>query len=174
MLLHILLTFHILTFANRVTCTYTDENNDTCATWMYRINASSPCVCGDSLNEAVLCDPLTQQVKVRRGYMITIDHNSHQAVAAQSFYTSARYFFHNYQPYIPVSSNTSQINFENCNFFNRDGLFCGDCKRQYSPLVYSYKLNCKKCSQTDDAKLVHFHSSCTHSSDSLLLLCTAV
>ena len=149
MLLPILLAFHVLTSANRVTSISTDENNDTCTTWMYRINASSPCVCGDSLNDAVRCDPLTQQVKVRRCYMITIDPNSHEPVAAQSLYTCVRYFYNNYQTYIPVSFNESQINFENCNFLNRDGLFCGACKREYSPLVYSYKLNCKKCSETE-------------------------
>ena len=127
MLLPILLAFHVLSSANRVTSISTDENNDTCYTWMYRINASSPCVCGDSLNDAVRCDPLTQQVKVRRCYMITIDPNSHEAVVAQSFYTCVPLFYHTNYLHIPVSSNASQINFENCNFLNRDGLFCGAC-----------------------------------------------
>ena len=32
-----------------------------------------------------------------------------------------------------------------CEDFNRAGVFCGDCKEGYSPLVLSYNLSCVKC-----------------------------
>ena len=123
-----------------------------CPTWMYRINATSSCECGNSLNNAVLCDQVTQEVKVRTCYMLTFDVSSKEVLAGYSFYSCVRPVDVNYQLYIPFPSNTSQINFELCDTRKRGGLFCGECKENYWPLVFSYKPNCTMCSERETRK----------------------
>ena len=39
-----------------------------------------------------------------------------------------------------------------CNHFNREGRLCGTCKKDYSPLIYSYKLYCIQCSIVESRK----------------------
>ena len=123
----------------------------TCPTWMYHSNGSSQCVCGVDLNKAVICNSSLREVKVRRCHMIMFDPIHNETVAGYSFYSCTDQFYKNSHInfYYPVPSNTSQINLKMCDFLNRRGLFCGVCKEGYSPLVYSYKLNCKKCSKKE-------------------------
>ena len=120
-----------------------------CPTWTYRVNESSQCVCGVNLTGAVICDPSSRQVKVHGCHMITFDPASNQTYAGYSFYGCVKYFSKPSTVYFPVTSNALQVNFEMCDKFKRDGLFCGACKENYYPLVYSYKLKCKECSDQE-------------------------
>ena len=45
--------------------------------------------------------------------------------------------------------NKSQLNEVMCGLYNRNGRLCGECIEGYSPLVYSYSLHCRLCSQTE-------------------------
>ena len=127
------------------------SSDGTCPTWMYITNESSRCVCGVNLNKAIICNSSLKEIKVRRCHMISFDSTSNETVAGYSFYSCIEQFHKNslINYYYPVPSNVSQINIKMCDFLNRGGLFCGACKEGYSPLVYSYKLNCTKCSLTD-------------------------
>lgn len=127
------------------------SSDGTCPTWMYRSNESSQCSCGVDLNKAVLCNSSLREVKVHRCHLISFDPTRNETVAGYSFYSCIEQFHKhshiNY--YYPVPSNVSQIDFALCDPLNRGGLFCGACKEGYSPLVYSYKLNCKECSEKE-------------------------
>ena len=140
-------SFFLLLFTyNHVLC----EKDGDCPTWMY-LNGSSQCVCGVDLNRAVICNPSVQQIQVRTCYMITYHPVHDETIAGHSFYACIRYQDVP-QIYSSVSSNASRINHEICHQFNRRGLFCGSCEEGYSPLVYTYKLNCKTCTETDSLK----------------------
>ena len=130
-----------------VVCIDTSDGNSSinCPTWTYHANDSLQCVCGVNLTTAVICDPSSRQVKVRGCHMITFDLARNQTYAGYSFYRCVKHFS---QTSI-VSPNVHQVNFEMCDQFNRDGLFCGICKENHYPLVYSYKLNCKECSDQE-------------------------
>ena len=146
----ILIILHLTNF-EIVECIDTaDENSSsTCPTWMYPVgNNYSQCVCGVNLT-AVVCNPSSRQVKVHRCHMITYDPVWNQTYAGYSFYSCVKYFSKTSTVFFPVSPNALQVNFEMCDQFNRDGLFCGSCKVNYYPLVFSYKLQCKECSDQE-------------------------
>ena len=48
-----------------------------------------------------------------------------------------------------LPSNITKLNHAMCGWMKRDGLLCSKCKDGYSPLVYSYDLNCIKCSNNN-------------------------
>lgn len=131
-----------------VTCVNSSADMS-CPTWMYHSNGSAQCVCGVDMNTKVLCDPLLEQVKVSGCHMTTLDPSRNEVIAGYSFYRCVKYFNESAKFYFPVNSNTLQINFETCDQFNRDGAFCGACKEGFSPLVYSYKLHCKRYLETE-------------------------
>ena len=137
----IILSLLYLTTFKVVVCIDTSDGNSSInsPTWTYHANDSSQCVCGVNLTAAVVCDPSSRQVKVCGCHMITFDPARNQTYAGYSFYRCVKHFS---QTSI-VSPNAHRVNFEMCDQFNRDGLFCGTCKENHYPLVYSYKLNCR-------------------------------
>ena len=48
-------------------------------------------------------------------------------------------FFH------PLPENLSEYNYAMCGRLNRDGPMCSKCRKDFSPLVYSYDLKCVPC-----------------------------
>ena len=79
---------------------------------------------------------------------MTYDDDLQQVIAGLSFYGCVNLanidtIYHH------VPANRSQINEVMCGLFNRDGRLCGACRNGYSPLVYSYQLHCKNCTNAD-------------------------
>ena len=139
--------YYLIFLLSLIACVFSgDIHNDvTCPTWMYHsVNGSSQCVCGVDLHKKVICNASLQQVQVRVCYMITYDGIRNETIAGSSLHTCV--YGNKPQAYYPIPSNTSQINHEMCDPLNRSGLFCGSCKDDYSPLVYSYKIGCVNCS----------------------------
>jgi hypothetical protein len=134
-----------------------NSSDGVCPTWMYRSSKSSECSCGVDLNKAIFCNTSLREIKVRRCHMISFDPIHNETVAGYSFYSCVEQFHkHSYYInfYYSVPSNVSQLKL--CDVLNRGGLFCGACKEGYSPLVYSYKLSCKKCSEKAIVNLLIF------------------
>ena len=131
-----------------ITCVCSDVHQYTiCPTWMYRSNnGSSQCVCGVDLHKKVICNSSLQQVHVRTCYMITYNPVCNETIAGYSLYACAKTSTTSFQNYYSVPSNALQVSHEMCDPLNRSGLFCGECKKGYSPLVYSYKIECVNCS----------------------------
>ena len=149
-------TSYYLILANAISI-YAINNSTsdrTCPTWMYQYNDSSKCFCGVDLNKAILCNSSLREIKVRRCHMISFDPTRSETVAGYSFYSCVEQFHKDSHInfYYRVPLNVSQLKL--CDALNRGGLFCGTCKDGYSPLVYSYKLYCTKCS--DNASLNAF------------------
>ena len=53
-----------------------------------------------------------------------------------------------YFPKFPLPNNVSEVNIAMCGRLNRTGRMCGECMKGYSPLVYSYDLNCVRCTNS--------------------------
>ena len=149
MLVAVVWTFCQLCLISIVSSIATNDSMSdlSCPTWMYRINGSSQCTCGVDLNKAVLCNNSTQEIQVRRCHMVTFDHINKEVIVGYSLYGCLTKYNVDtpYQLYIPVPSDTLQVNLKMCGSLNRDGRLCGACKNGYWPLVLSYKLNCKMC-----------------------------
>ena len=119
-----------------------------CPTWMYRSNNSTNCKCGVDNHYTVKCDESINRVYVLDSYAMTFDDKHQEVVVGASIYGT--HYSNVYDIYHPVPINMSQINEVVCSQYNRKGRLCGECKEGYSPLVYSYSVNCKQCSDTEN------------------------
>ena len=138
--------YYLIFLLSLIACVFSEDTHKdiSCPTWMYHsTNGSSQCVCGVDLHKRIICNSSLQQVQVRSCYMITYDSVRNETIAGYSFYACAKT---STKMYYSLPSDTSLVNHEMCDPLNRSGLFCGMCKKGYSPLVYSYKIECVKCS----------------------------
>ena len=124
-------------------------NTFDCPTWMHYSNETDQCVCGVSHHGIVKCNATLNETFILDCHRMTYDEDKQQVIAGLSFYGCLNQAQLN-DIYHPVPTNRSQINDVMCgNQFNRDGRLCGACMDGYSPLVYSYQLYCKKCSDEE-------------------------
>ena len=123
---------------------------DDCPTWMYHgSNISGRCICGDDHHHAIKCEREINQVYILDCYMMTYDEEKGEEVLGSSVYG---YYGMTYKIYHPLPRNKTLLNEAMCGPYNRKGRLCGECKDGYSPLVYSYNINCSKCSEDDSRK----------------------
>ena len=122
------------------------SNSRECPTWMYRTNTSEGCICGVNNYHTVKCEH--GRVYILDEYRMTYDKELQDIVVGLSIYGIDTTNDHDI--YHPVPINKSQLNQAMCDQFNRRGRLCGACKEGYSPLVYSYNLHCKQCSESEN------------------------
>ena len=116
-----------------------------CPAWFIYNNASGQCVCGDEIGGVISCDTEEQKAYIIRCYCMTYDNQT--GVTVGSCFTNCRLKKSNmsFQLYLRVPTNRSDLNEVMCGErWNRDGRFCGKCKDDYYPLVYSYDMKCVK------------------------------
>ena len=119
-----------------------------CPTWMYFSNQTNHCVCGANHHDIVKCNATLNETYVLDCYQMTFDEKLQRVIAGTSFYGCVNQA-NLYDIYHLVPANRSQINKVMCSPFHRDGRLCGACRDGYSPLVYSYQLYCKQCSDAE-------------------------
>ena len=129
--------------------TLDSQADDTeCPTWMHYSNKTSSCVCGADHHGVVKCNATLNETYIIDCHQMTFDEKFQRVIAGLSFYGCLNQA-NPYSIYHRVPANKSQINEVMCSPFHRDGRLCGACRDGYSPLVYSYQLNCKQCSDTE-------------------------
>ena len=122
-----------------------DLDDVECPTWMHYSNETSQCVCGSQHHGMVKCNATLNQTYILDCHRMTYDEEKQQVIAGLSFYGCMNQAQPN-EIYHLVPGNRSEINEAMCGQFKRDGRLCGACVDGYSPLVYSYELYCKLCS----------------------------
>ena len=128
-------------------------DTDDCPTWMNFNVASNRCECGKSIHGIVRCNDTLKEVSILDCYLMTFDDELDQVIVGRSFYGCGRGAANQGDIiYHQVPNNKTQINDVMCNHFNREGRLCGTCKKDYSPLIYSYKLYCIQCSIVESQK----------------------
>ena len=107
--------------------------------------------CGASVHASVSCNSITNRVAVLRCYCMTYD--STKGVVLGSCPYGCGYFNDSINSnwidrtiYHPLPLNITDLNRGMCGRLNRDNRLCSKCINGFSPLVYSYDLNCVKCS----------------------------
>ena len=112
-------------------------------TWMYDSNGT--CQCGKDIHNAVSCD--SNQVSILTCNCMT--YNDKEGVLVGACPYGCEFFSDDSsrgeQVYHQLPKNVSKVNDEMCGRLNRDGQLCSKCKKGFSPLAYSYDLNCMKC-----------------------------
>ena len=115
-----------------------------CPTWFVPVysNGTISCVCGDSLDGAVLCEQ-ESNVSLVFTYCMTYDEVSNTTTCGICPYQ-------HHKPdvqgvYVKLPQNVCDLNEFMCGGLNRTGLLCSDCKPGLGPAVFSYTLPCLKC-----------------------------
>ena len=125
-----------------------ENTEEDCPTWMYHTNSSNKCTCGVDNHHTVKCDQSVDQVYILDSYRMTYDKSNREVIVGASLYGMFTPN-DNYETYHLVPMNKSQLNEAMCGRYNRKGRLCGECKEGYSPLVYSYDIHCRKCTETE-------------------------
>ena len=117
-----------------------------CPTWMVKssTNDNNSCECGKTINAAVKCNTDLQQAFILDCHCMTYD-TKHGPVIGSCFYSCAQSNGNQDLVYHALPKDPSQLNEQQCGHLNRDGRLCGSCKDGYSPLVYSYNIQCINC-----------------------------
>ena len=153
-LICVILTFSALLSVHAISAEHSDnattlDSGDYCPTWMHFSKSHNSCVCGVSHHHAVKCDVELNRVSVLRAgcYMMTLDPNSQEPIVGHSIYGCIPHFA-SIEPYFQVPTDKWKIDKEVCAPFNRTGRLCGACKKDFSPLVYSYDVYCMNCTSS--------------------------
>ena len=112
----------------------------TCPIWTYPSPPHNECVCGDSLQDAIICNSETLTVQLTVKFFCLMLFNS-SGVNTTLLGTCP---YGNTQI---LPKNISQI-YESsslCSFYGRKGQLCGECAENYTLPAYSYYLGCVKC-----------------------------
>ena len=127
------------------------DTSTQCPMWMKTVDGSSDnCTCGDVSREVITCNEKTRKVCILDGYIMTYNEAEDIVEAGHTIYAWRRKHFNHGKKklYYSVPQNRSNLIFDVCDRFQREGRLCGKCKKGYSPLVYTYKLSCANCSNS--------------------------
>ena len=120
----------------------TESNNASCPPWFEQSNGT--CKCGEEIHGIVKCNATLQESSVLDCYCMTYNESTGTVVGA-CFYNCIWEILED-GLYRSLPKTMKELNDVMCGHFNRSGQLCGECKRSYHPLVYSYDLVCTVCS----------------------------
>ena len=136
-LVNILVSFFLMS----TSIMYADSSDlPTCPIWTYPSPPHNECVCGSSLQEAIICNSETLTVQLTVEFFCLMLFNS-KGVTATLLGTC---------PYgsagiLPKNMTHVSEDPSLCSHFNRKGQLCGECAENYTLPAYSYYLGCVKC-----------------------------
>ena len=115
-------------------------------TWRFSHNGS--CHCGSKIHGAVDCR--SSQVSILECHCMTYEEELGIAVVGACPYGCGFSRFYKISSwsglvYSPLPGNISSLNDAMCGRLNRDGRMCSKCKKDFSPLVYTYDFDCIHC-----------------------------
>ena len=121
----------------------TQSSNESCPPWFEQSNGT--CKCGKDIHGIVECNETLQESAILGCYCMTYSESTGIVVVGACFYNCMRRILKN-TVYNPLPKTVEELNDAMCGNFSRSGQLCGKCKTGYSPLVYSYDLECTMCS----------------------------
>ena len=119
-------------------CTTDSSEVATCPTWTYPSPPHNECVCGTSLEDAIICNSETLTVQLTVNYLCIFNSkNLHTTLIGTCPYGCTGL----------LPKNVSQIEEDTslCSYFHRKGQLCGECEDNYTLPAYSCYLGCVKC-----------------------------
>ena len=129
-------------------------SNDTeCPTWFLFNNRSRRCECGSELDGILHCDEMKRLVYIIDCYCMTNGDKTGLVVGSCSTNCIVRSSNSSLGSFTLLPSNISQLNDAMCGErWNRNGRLCGKCKSGYYRSTYSYRFDCVKCSDSNQAR----------------------
>ena len=139
-------SFSVLIFLLSFTEQTTAQQGD-CPPWFILDNISiTGCSCHHTYSDAIFYRG-PDYLNLHFGYCMTYNDTTGATAYGACPYiahysnTTVRYSF-----YIQLPSNVSLLNEYMCGPLNREGPLCGKCNDGYGTALYSYTLECSKCS----------------------------
>ena len=127
-------------------------SNENChQSWTYYDKTSGTCKCGVTLNGVVQlqCSNSTiSSLKLQYCYCMSYDANHDTTVVGYCPYSCITSTGGNY---IEQSLNPHELN-NTCDAWNRKGQLCSECREGFGVPIYSYSLQCVKCSNATGHK----------------------
>ena len=129
--------------------TAVDESG--CLLWTYRLNSTSPCQCGSSVQGSIQCNITTGVLTLQMCLCVTYDNHTNESIAGLCPYSCIAHLGEQvYQ--LPTTRNN--FNDLTCGVWKREGPLCSKCIRGYGIPLYSYDLKCVNCSSSFQIKEV--------------------
>ena len=126
---------------NRYNVSSLESDEQSCPPWMFR-DESGICKCGTEIDNSVDCKSTKNKTSLLVGYCMTRNENRETELGRCFF--GCNYNF----SYRLLPDNSYELNNFMCGKYNRSNTLCGKCKDGFSPLVYSYEMNCMNCTNT--------------------------
>ena len=128
-------------------------NNKICD-HLWRYSSNGTCHCGDDIRGMVRCSTKLDRVSVLECSCMTYDDKDGVVIAicpyGLGYWLDSKTLPWNYDPdYHVLPNNITKLNNAMYGRLKRDGLLCSKCQDGFSPLVYSYDLNCINCSNSN-------------------------
>ena len=124
-------------------------SSSSCPPWFFPDPSSNDtCRCGASIHGAVKCNETLQESAILDCYCMTYNEST-GVVAGPCFYNCENIpkgqddMLYHHLPHHVEALNSAM-----CGQFHRGGQLCGSCEEGYSPLVYSYDLQCFNCTDS--------------------------
>ena len=125
------------------------SSSSPCPPWFFPYPSSNDtCRCGESIHGAVKCNEILQECAILDCYCMTYNEST-GVVVGPCFYNCENIpkgqediLYH------PLQHHVEDLNNAMCGQFHRGGQLCGSCEEGYSPLVYSYDLQCFNCTDS--------------------------
>ena len=125
------------------------SSSPSCPPWFFPDSSSNEtCRCGKSIHGAVKCNETLQESAILDCYCMTYNEST-GVVAGPCFYNCENIpKGQEDMLYHPLPHHVEDLNSAMCGQFHRGGQLCGSCEEGYSPLVYSYDLQCFNCTDS--------------------------
>ena len=128
----------LLVLLTEVKCT----NEMKCPTWKWFNYSSAKCECGSSVRNTIRCSD-DGSVFARFDVCVSWDNESNNLITGTcKFKTSQSYW---QRIYSELPSDPQNLTSIQCDRNNREGLFCGRCKKGYAPSLHAVESKCIEC-----------------------------
>ena len=127
---------------------------ENCSTWFYSAG-DGQCVCGSLLGTVIVCNNETQDGRAHVGvldsYCLTSNGNDSntnvvgRCLAALGHGEKLLSIIGHYKKVLP---NIREQEAYTCDYLNRQGQLCGQCKPNHSVSAYSYDIKCHPCTSS--------------------------
>lgn len=116
-----------------------------CPTWKWFNYSSAKCQCGDRLSNTIQCNSQENgTVFARFDTCVFVDRVSKYIISGTCKYKMSYTYKH--RIYSELPSNPHNLTITQCSSSNREGLFCGKCKKGYAPSLHIIDRACIECS----------------------------
>ena len=112
-----------------------------CPTWQQWNKTTRSCTCGVTLHGIINCSRIDSSVRLLACYCMTESELLNKTVVGNCLYTCT------WKYWTVLPNVTSALDNKTCSPFKRTGQLCGDCIDNHAPPIYSYSIECVKCTK---------------------------